>query len=82
MRLPRDASGHELVRLLAGLGYQVTRQTGSHVRLSRQANGEHHITIPMHAHLKVGTLNSILKDVARHLEVSKEQLVRRLWGDD
>ena len=34
MKLPRDISGMELVAALAVLGYQVTRQAGSHVRLT------------------------------------------------
>ena len=80
MKLPRDASGEELARLLGRLGYQVTRQTGSHMRLTRSAEVEHHITIPRHAALRVGTLNSILKDIAEHLGVSKDELVRELWG--
>jgi len=35
MKIPRDLSGEELARLLIKFGYQVTRQTGSHLRLSR-----------------------------------------------
>lgn len=82
MKLPRDVSGEELARLLGRLGYEVTRQTGSHMRLTRVAQVEHLITIPRHAALMVGTLNSILKDVAEHLGVSKAELVRELWGGD
>lgn len=82
MRLPRDVSGQELARRLARLGYQITRQTGSHIRLTRRANVEHHITIPMHENLKIGTLNNVLKDVAEHLKVSKGELLRDLWGND
>jgi hypothetical protein len=52
------------------------------VRLTWHLDGEHHITIPRHRHLKVGTLNSILKDIAAHLKMSKDELVRTLWGDD
>jgi len=81
LKLPRDLSGEELVKLLRRLGYQVTRQTGSHVRLTRVTEGEHRITVPRHSTLKVGTLNSILKDVAEHLKISKDELVSMLWGD-
>ena len=42
MRLPRDWSGADLTKRLAVLGYGVTRQTGSHVRLTTQQGGEHH----------------------------------------
>ncbi len=32
MRLPRDISGDELIRLLGKFGYFPVRQSGSHVR--------------------------------------------------
>jgi predicted RNA binding protein YcfA (HicA-like mRNA interferase family) len=62
MRLPRDLGGEDLAILLKRYGYEVTRQTGSHLRLTTQQEGEHHITIPRHAALRVGTLNAILKE--------------------
>jgi len=34
MRLPRDLSGKDLIKALDKLGYEVTRQSGSHIRLS------------------------------------------------
>lgn len=65
MRLPRDLSGAELARLLAKYEYRVTRQTGSHLRLTSTIKGkEHHITIPKHSPLKIGTLSGILTEVA------------------
>jgi len=79
MRLPRDWSGQNLIKRLKRLGYQPTRQVGSHVRLTRHsASGDHHITIPLHKPLRVGTLNNILNDVARHLELSKDDLIQKL----
>jgi predicted RNA binding protein YcfA (HicA-like mRNA interferase family) len=48
MRLPRDLSGRDLAKVLGRLGYETTRQTSSHIRLTTQRNGEHHITIPDH----------------------------------
>jgi predicted RNA binding protein YcfA (HicA-like mRNA interferase family) len=79
MRLPRDLSGEELALLLQCNGYQVSRQTGSHMRLTTLQGGEHHITIPRHKSLRVGTLNGILTDVAEHLEIEREALVRALF---
>jgi predicted RNA binding protein YcfA (HicA-like mRNA interferase family) len=35
MRLPRNISGDDLIKALSKYGYEVTRQTGSHVRLTR-----------------------------------------------
>jgi predicted RNA binding protein YcfA (HicA-like mRNA interferase family) len=34
LRLPRDVSGDDLAKALGDLGYRVTRQTGSYVRLT------------------------------------------------
>lgn len=77
MRVPRDLSGADLIRALGKLGYEQTRQRGSHVRLTRSsADGDNHITIPLHTPLRVGTLNSILTDVATHLGKSKEEVIR------
>jgi predicted RNA binding protein YcfA (HicA-like mRNA interferase family) len=80
MRIPRDLSGPALVRALARLGYGVTRQTGSHMRLTTTQLGEHHVTVPNHDNLRIGTLSSILGDVAEHFSLSREGLVERLFG--
>lgn len=81
MRLPRDVSGDELARRLARVGYAVTRQTGSHMRLTRRTDqGEHHLTIPRHPALRVGTLSNILRDVAGHLGLSRDELLDELFG--
>jgi predicted RNA binding protein YcfA (HicA-like mRNA interferase family) len=79
MRLPRQISGEELAKLLARYGYAVTRQTGSHMRLTTTLAGEHHVTIPSHKHLKVGTLSSILGDVAVHLGRNKTDVAEELF---
>ncbi|MCB0116240.1 MAG: type II toxin-antitoxin system HicA family toxin [Caldilineaceae bacterium] len=81
MRIPRDVSGDDLIKRLADLGYVPTRQSGSHVRLTRNdQDGSHSITVPLHASLRVGTLNSILNDVASHLSIAKEDLLRQLFS--
>lgn len=80
MRLPRDLSGRDLAKALRALGYEVTRQTGSHLRVTSQAKGEHHVTIPMHASLRAGTIASILADVADHFGTTREELMRELFG--
>ena len=81
MKLPRDISGDELVRLLAKFGYQTVRQTGSHIRLVSSIKGTTHpVTIPRHKSLRIGTLNNILKDVSTYLETDKEQLIEDLFG--
>lgn len=78
MRLPRDLSGRELARALSRYGYTVTRETGGHMRLTTQQGGEHHVTIPDHRQLRVGTLAAILAEVAMHLGVERAELVRQL----
>lgn len=79
MRVPRDLDGSTLIKGLRRLGYEQTRQSGSHVRLTRQSGEEeHHITVPLHNPLRVGTLNAILTDVSLHLGMSKDELIRRL----
>lgn len=78
MKLPRDVSGTDLCKRLEKLGYFVSRQTGSHLRLSKH-NPEHHITIPNHSDLKIGTLNSILQDIANQHKASKTDILKRLF---
>lgn len=78
MRLPRDISGEELVKALKVLGYEVIRQSGSHIRLTTDQNGTHHLTIPNHNPIRIGTLASILDGVAEHFKTSRQTLVKRL----
>jgi len=81
-KLPRDFSGKELASLLNKYGYIITRQTGSHIRLTNNAkNTEHHITIPDHSPVKIGTLSHILKDIADYLKIDKETLTNKLLED-
>jgi predicted RNA binding protein YcfA (HicA-like mRNA interferase family) len=80
MKLPRDVSGASLVRALARLGYRVTRQSGSHIRLTCEQPTQHHVTIPNHDSLRVGTLAAILSDVAAHHAMGREALLERLFG--
>ena len=79
MKLPRDISGEELAKRLEKFDYKVSRQTGSHVRLSTELKGEHHITIPQHRALSIGTLSAILRDIAEHLEIDKTELLESLF---
>ena len=80
MRVPRDISGKELIKRLEIFGYISTRQSGSHVRVTTKELGEHHVTIPMHDELRIGTINSIISDVAVHFSLSKPDLIQKLFG--
>jgi len=79
MKVPRNLSGKELVIKLKKVDYEITRQTGSHIRLTTQKKGTHHITIPNHNPLKIGTLSAILKNIAEHFQISKEEFLSRLF---
>jgi predicted RNA binding protein YcfA (HicA-like mRNA interferase family) len=82
VKIPRDLSGREFARLLARLGYIVTRQRGSHIRLTLAATdvrAEHNITIPAYDGLKVGTLAAILDEVAGVLGITREALMELLF---
>jgi predicted RNA binding protein YcfA (HicA-like mRNA interferase family) len=78
VRIPRDCNGAELIRALRHLGYEIQRQTGSHMQMTTQRGGEHHVSIPNHRPLKVGLLHGVLKDVAQHHNLTVEQLLREL----
>ena len=78
MKLPRDLSGADLQNALRRLGYQVTRQRGSHARVTTQVNGEHHEVIPLHRPIRTKTLSGILKSVASHHGLSVEELLKQL----
>jgi predicted RNA binding protein YcfA (HicA-like mRNA interferase family) len=80
MKLPRDISGMQLAVAPRKLGYQIDRQTGSHIRLTTQVPSEHHITVPAHNPLKIGTLSSILRAVGEHVGMDREQLINTLFG--
>lgn len=73
MKLPRDLSSADLIKILNKMGYEVTRQRGSHIRLT-SSNLNHHIT-PNHSPIKIGTLNNILKDLSGYLKISKDEIL-------
>ena len=79
MKMPRDISGDQLAKLLGKFGYVITRQAGSHMRLTTQQRGQHHITIPRHDPLKIGTLSGILADVAAHHHTTRQELITDLF---
>lgn len=78
MKLPRDLDGPQLVKALDILGYQATRQSGSHIRVTTQRDGENHEVIPNHNPIKTGTLSSILKHIAAHHKMTVDDLLKML----
>jgi len=79
MKMPIEISGEELAKLLKKYGYQITRRCCSHIRLTTQLQGEHHITIPAHKDLKIGTLSGILSDIASHIAKDKSYVIKELF---
>lgn len=62
MKLPQ-ISGKDLIKKLCRLGFTVTRQKGSHIRLERGSGTDTiKLTVPLHENLKKGTLTRIIKD--------------------
>ncbi len=79
--LPRNLSGRRLAKLLSSLGYRISRQSGSHIRLEAWDDGRmHRVTVPDHRALKTGTLHGIVKEVAAALKTDVDALKRRLFG--
>ena len=78
MKIPRDISGQKLIKALRVLGYERMRQDGSHIRLTTDVNGKHHLTVPNHQPLKVGTFNALLKQIAAHHYLTVEELLEKL----
>jgi len=76
MKTPRNLSAQDLIKILGKYGYRITRQKGSHIRLTKATDtGEHHVTVPNHNPLRLGTLSAILNDVADHLRINKNDLL-------
>jgi predicted RNA binding protein YcfA (HicA-like mRNA interferase family) len=80
MKLPRDLNGRELANALGKLGYVIDHRAGSHIRLTTRQPAEHHITIPDHNPIKIGTLNSILRDAGEHAGLDRRALLQLLFG--
>ena len=80
MRLPRDLTGAQLIRHLAKIGYKETRQTGSHVRLTCELPTQHHITVPLHDPLRIGTLAAMLSAVAEAHGMTRDELQSKILG--
>ena len=52
------ASGADVARALRKVGFEVSGQKGSHLKMRREGRT---VIIPMHDELRIGTLHSILR---------------------
>ena len=66
-------SGADAVRASQKLGFEVTRQKGSHVIMRLGAAG---CAVPQHREIKVGTLSGFLKQAG----VAADDFIRALYG--
>jgi predicted RNA binding protein YcfA (HicA-like mRNA interferase family) len=79
VRLPRDVSGAEVISALyRDWGYQKVSQVGSHAVLETEEPAHHRIATPAHKSLRVGTLSNILRAVASHKGVRREEILGSL----
>jgi len=79
MKIPRDLSGSHLVDAFCrDWGYRVVHQEGSHIVLETEEPSHQRIAIPAHKSLRVGTLSAILRAVARHKGVDRQELLKSL----
>ena len=79
MKLPRDLSGTELVQALCrAWGYRVIHQVGSHIILETDLPTHHRLAVPAHRSLRVGTLNAVLRAVATHKSVARDEILQSL----
>ena len=79
MKLPRDLSGAELIKVLCrDFSYRKVNQEGSHIILQTDAPRPHRLAVPDHHSLRLGTLNAILNAVARAQGVDKRDVLDKL----
>jgi predicted RNA binding protein YcfA (HicA-like mRNA interferase family) len=79
MKLPRDATGQEVAKALSrDWGYRVVHQVGSHVILQTETPFPHRLSVPDHNPIRTGTLNAIVRDVARHKGVDRVKILETL----
>jgi predicted RNA binding protein YcfA (HicA-like mRNA interferase family) len=72
-------SGRDLAQALCReWGYRITHQEGSHLVLETQEPSHQRLAVPAHKSLRVGTLNAILRTVARHKGVERQEILESL----
>jgi len=79
MKIPRDTSGEDLANLLCRKwDYRAVHQGGSHIVLETGTPSHQRIAVPAHKNLRIGTLNAILRSVARHKGVERHEVLKSL----
>ncbi|HEY3762732.1 MAG TPA: type II toxin-antitoxin system HicA family toxin [Verrucomicrobiae bacterium] len=79
MKVPRDLSGTQLVKVLCrDWNYRVIHQEGSHIILQTDVPSSQRLSVPNHKPLRIGTLNSIIRSVSAHKDVERQRLLDAL----
>ncbi len=79
MKIPRDLSAHDLVQALCrNWAYRIVHQEGSHLVLETQEPSHQRLAVPAHKNLRIGTLNAILRAVAKHKGVERQAIIESL----
>ncbi len=66
-RLPRGLSGQQVRQALERVGFEFSRQKGSHMILNRM-DPRARVVIPDHREIRIGTLQQILRDAGLSVE--------------
>ena len=72
-KLPQ-VSGKQTIKIFQKLGYKISHQKGSHVRLHCFSKEKFPLTIPLHKILGRGLLRKILRDA----EISVDEFIKLL----
>ena len=66
-RIPRDLSGDDVRKALARIGFELSRQKGSHMML-RRGDPATMVVVPAHKVVKPGTLRKIISQAGLTVE--------------
>jgi len=79
VKLPRDIAGRDLVRaLVRSWSYREVNRVGSHIILQTETPVHHRLSVPDHSPLRIGTLNAILRSVAKAKNINREDVIASL----
>ena len=76
MKLPTDLSGRERITVFCSRwDFRRVNQVGSHVTLETLEPMRHKVVVLLPPAVKIGTLNAILRAVARHKGIKREAVI-------
>jgi len=65
VKIPRDVHGTDAAKALRRLGFEVKRQTGSHLIMRKESRS---VVVPMHKPIKPGTLAGLIEQAGVSVE--------------